>query len=113
MRIIFTLLILATLCSAQDKKFWALTAFNAAATSADAWTTVNTKRGCVERWNPELYGLHPQPARVGLVMGGLFAVSVFASYELKKKHRLWIMPQAVNSAHLWGAIHNLRMRPCG
>jgi hypothetical protein len=107
---------LATLCGAQtvDRSFWAVTAVNAAATAADAYTTfayVGHTRNCpVEVGSPELYGTHPTYGRTSLVMGGLFAASVGVSYLMKRKHFrfLWIAPQAwVIYGHTSGTVNNL------
>lgn len=109
-------LLLAT-CVAQDspkvtdKKFWAITAFSAAATAADGYTTVNSGECTMEIGNPFLYGVHPTAKRVTLVMGGIYVASVGVSYFLKRHHAkvLWMAPElAPVVGHVQGAVHNAR-----
>ena len=102
-----------------DRNFWLVTSANGIATLGDIITTsklVGHTASCpYEVWSDSLYGRQPNTARTSLVMGGLYAASVFSSYELKKHHAklwkvpLWIAPQAyLAGGHAVGTIHNLQ-----
>ena len=110
---------LIALCFAQDKtadkKFWTVTAFSAASTAADAYTTANFGPRCTYEENSGLYGEFPTAKRVTVVMGGLFVASVGASYVLKRHHvhiwkvPLWPAPEAYLAySHAAAAAHNAR-----
>jgi hypothetical protein len=85
-----------------DGQFWALTAFNAAATAADMVTTsamVSHTEACpFEVATPALYGDRAPDGRVVAVMAGKAVAATFASYLLKKynvhvwKLKLWYAP---------------------
>jgi predicted transcriptional regulator len=100
-----------------DKPFLTLVSVNALFTGLDAFTTltrIGPHQFCTyEANNPELYGRHPYVARVTLVMGGMTAAGILASYELKR-HRvriwripLWELPAGYDAyGHALGATHN-------
>ena len=96
--------------------FWAVVASDGAATALDAYSSVGwNAHKCVEVANPELYGLHPQPLRTGLVMGSMWAGSTALAYVAKRHHlRLWKLPLwPLASAweaqgHTQGFINNFR-----
>lgn len=115
------LLLIASGCLAQtaDKQFWTVTAFSAAATGADAFTTVtrvgHTETCPFEVWGATLYGAKPRAMRTSLVMGGLFVASTALSYTLKRHHvgihkfPLWAAPEGYLAyGHTLGAIHNVQ-----
>jgi hypothetical protein len=91
-----------------------LTALEITAATGNAFDAVMTSRlsglGCREDWSPWLYGRHPQPARVAVIMGLENVGVYFASRWLRHKHsKLWALPLAINGAGHWsGAIQNLR-----
>jgi hypothetical protein len=109
------LMVLSTLpCNCQQLPDAPLTALEITAATGNAFDAVMTARlsglGCREDWSPWLYGRHPQPARVAVVMGLENLGAYYASRWLRRKHsKLWALPLAINGgAHWSGAINNLR-----
>ena len=103
-----------------DRNFLLVSGAHAAAMVGDLVTTSlyvghNYHACSLEIGNPALYGRQPRPVRTSLVMGGLYAATVFSSYELKK-HRariwkvpLWPAPQAyIAYGNAYGTLHNLQ-----
>lgn len=101
-----------------DRKFWAITSWNVAASFTDGATTVlqvgHTKTCPLEVESPILYGRNPDAGRTGAIMGGLLLATALASYEAKKHQaHLWKIPlwpgiqSSVALAHTLGAAHNL------
>jgi hypothetical protein len=128
-----SLLLLASLCHAQDtpkivdKKFLAASAFSIAATMADSYTTSQIAANRAAQWNAWhpygyagipcsvesnawLYGKEPSPARAYGVGAGKIALSELGAAFLRrnrKLNKLWSLPilfVGVGSAR--GAIHN-------
>lgn len=86
-----------------DKKFIVVMAFEAAAKSADFYTTSRCQAaGCTE--TDPLFGRHPSDTRLVVENVGIFAADVALAYELKKQHdwlpgdkyirKFWWMPAA-------------------
>jgi len=112
------ILLLASALQAQtvDKKFIALTAYNGAATLADAASTAALLHdSCHEITNPGLYGTFPSSGRTFAIMGGMEASATLVSYVLKRKRvhiwklPLWPAPLAFDAYwHTIGATNNIR-----
>jgi hypothetical protein len=102
-----------------DAQFWALTAFNAAATAVDAITTaklVSHTEACpYEVGTPALYGDRAPDGRVIAVMAAKAGAATLTSYLLKRynihvwKIKLWYLPLAFNGySHAVAAGQNMR-----
>lgn len=124
MKQFLAILLLTAICSGQtlpdapskkvaDKKFWTAVGAAGAALAVDAYTTtafIGDNHPCnVESGTPWLYGTRPKNGRLALTMSGEFALSVTASYLLKRKgfRKLWFAPLALSFVqHSRGAAHN-------
>jgi len=101
-----------------DAQFWALTAFNALATTADMVLTaklVSHTAACpYEVGTPALYGDQAPDGRVIAVMAAKAGAATLTSYMLKRYNvRVWklklrYLPLAYNGYdHAVGAAHNM------
>ena len=126
-------LLFTSLCWSQDSpklsltsSYWSAVAVTGIGIAIDGYTTVasihsprpNQSVCTHESGLPELYGKHPQVARVSLVMAGEFAGATILSYELKRHlkgrifSKLWLAPLSEEAGGHWrGAIHNFTYCP--
>jgi len=108
-------------CSAQDsslphftpKRYWSAATVTAAATYADAWSTVKLMRSsptAYEAANPWLYGHRPTALREYSVITGELLLASGLSYRLRRYPHLWWIPLAASTAaHSYGALHNVNL----
>jgi hypothetical protein len=102
-----------TVC-AEDKLFWTLAVGTQVATIFDLQTTRSVFRRCpsCSEANPIMKPFVPSPpAAVGVAVS-LSGVSVYGSYQLKKKGiRWWWVPLAIPmAAHTAAGLNNRRIR---
>ncbi|PYV99814.1 MAG: hypothetical protein DMG89_06335 [Acidobacteria bacterium] len=124
MRTFMILVLLSSLAAAQElpeapsqratpKSFWVAAGAYTASIIYDGETTVRgVESGCVENWNPTLYGERPGRARFYLVSAGLDGATMFASRRLVRSNNRflrytgWGLMSWGTEQHLHGAIHN-------
>lgn len=93
MRQVILIFAFCTCASAQStpRQFWAATGAYTGVIIADDLTTQRFERmGCVEAWNPALYGRHPTNARFLAVSFALEAAYVIpARMMVRSRSRFW------------------------
>ena len=90
----------------SKRAFYAILGISAGAVALDAYETPHCS---TEDGSAFLYGKHPQPLRVNLVMAGELIGAAFASHKLQQHHsRFWALPLGYLAAvHVRGGIHDV------